>query len=125
MEDLLCFGCHENESKYRNDNKIRICKSFANTIWKTDLNQASTRFDGCGLLAEKNNFEEEDQNKFGYIIPSKVFSNFEDFINKLGIPYYEDYEITVVDDGDDCFNNSNFIKANVFAIFFIIIFHLL
>ena len=89
------------------------------------MNGPSTRFDGCGLLAEENNFEEEDDNDFGYIIPSKVFSTFEAFINKLGIPYYDDYTITVVDDGDNCFNNFDFIKENILSIFFIISFILL
>jgi len=36
----------------------------------------------------------------GYIIPSKVFNSFEEFINTLKIPYYDDYTIQVVD-GDE------------------------
>ena len=125
LEDLLCFGCHEKESQYRSDGQLRVCKSFASKIWKAELDQPSTRFDGCGLLAEENNFKDEDTSDFGYIIPSKVFSTFEAFINKLGIPYYDGYTITVVDDGDNCFNNQDFIKENIFAIFLLISFILL
>ena len=59
-----------------------------------------------------------------YIIPSKVFTNFEDFINTLKIPYYDDgsYTIKVVEDGDNCFNN---IKMNKLIFLFIMIFILI
>ena len=62
-----------------------------------------------------------------YIIPSKVFTNFEDFINTLKIPYYDDdsYTIRVVDDGDNCFNNNNSIKMNNLIFLFIMIFILI
>ena len=60
----------------------------------------------------------------GYIIPSKVFSNFNDFINTLKIPYYGDYTITVVQDGDDCFNKYNFIKSRNIFVLLIFIFTL-
>ena len=101
LEDLLCFGCSQNERIYRNeeDKTIKICKNFAKKIWKVtsdeELDQPSQRFDGCGLLASENNFENITEENFGYIIPSKVFNNFNDFINTLQIPYYEDYEIQV------------------------------
>ena len=126
LEDLLCFGCSADEFKYRDDNtkKIRICKSFAQRIWKTDLDKPSTRFDGCGLLAEgnENKFVGKDSDDLGYIIPSKVFENFEDFINQMTIPYYDDYEIILVDDGNNCFNNKNFIKNNIFILLLMLIF---
>ena len=124
LEDLLCYGCHENEAKFRSDaNEIRICKSFAKKIWKAELDQPSTRFDGCGLLSEENNFHDLDTDDFGYIIPSKVFTNFEEFINALQIPYYDDgYTIIVVDDGNNCFNNNNTIKMNKLIFLFIMIF---
>ena len=122
LEDLLCFGCSSDEANFRDDEnmEIRICKSFAEEIWKGDLNEPSTRFDGCGLLADDNNFSDEDEEELGYIIPSKVFENFLDFINVLKIPYYEDYNITYVDDGDDCFNDKNYIKDNIFIVLMII-----
>ena len=115
MEDLLCFGCSQYESKYREGNTIKICKKFAKKIWKVDndddLNKPSTRFDGCGLLAEDNGFGDLDEDKVGYIIPSKKFNNFVDFIEALGIPYYEDYTVTLVD-GDQtiCFDKSYYLK---------------
>ena len=97
------------------------------------MNGPSTRFDGCGLLADNNNFSDNDVNGFGYIIPSKVFNNFDQFINKLQIPYYDTkdinnnniYTIVVVEDGDNCFNNNNWIKSNFFVIFLLMFFILL
>ena len=126
LEDLLCFGCSANESKYTSDGKLKICKNFAKKIWKVekdeDLDKPSTRFDMCGLLAEENNFEDVDGDDFGYIIPSKEFNSFEEFINKLKIPYYEDLEIVVVDgDANTCFDLAQFIKFNKMFIFFLLI----
>ena len=97
------------------------------------MNGPSTRFDGCGLLADNNNFSDKDANGFGYIIPSKVFNNFDQFINKLQIPYYDTkdddnnniYTIVVVEDGDNCFNNNNWIKSNFFVILLLMFFILL
>ena len=97
------------------------------------MNGPSTRFDGCGLLADNNNFSDDDTNGFGYIIPSKVFNNFDQFINKLQIPYYDTkdsdnnniYTIVVVEDGDNCFNNNNWIKSNFFVILLLMFFILL
>ena len=60
-----------------------------------------------------------------YIIPSKVFNNFDEFINTLKIPYYDADNIIVVDDGDNCFNNNNAIKMNKLIFLFIMIFILI
>ena len=118
LEDLLCYGCSANEGKYRDDTEktIKICKTLAKKIWKAksdeDLNKPSTRFDLCGLLAEDNHFSEIAEEDLNYIIPSKEFDNFTDFINTLKLPYYEDYEIEITDgDENDCFNNNYFIKS--------------
>ena len=55
-----------------------------------------------------------------YIIPSKKFNSFEEFIDALGIPYYEDYTIEIVDgDEETCFNFSCFISNNITNIFYI------
>ena len=104
--------------------KIQICKHFAKRIWKVandeDLSKPTSRFDGCGLLAEENHFEEYDEEGFGYIIPSTKFHSFEDFINALKIPYYEDYEIVVVDgDKDTCFDGNSFLKISKIELIFL------
>ena len=117
---MLCYGCSSNEGKYRveddpDNKKIKVCKSFAKKIWKAesdeDLNKPSKRFDGCGLLSEDNGFSSVADEGLNYIIPSKKFNSFEEFIDALGIPYYEDYTIEIVDgDEETCFNFSSFIK---------------
>ena len=115
LEDLLCLGCSANEEKYRDDDAktIKVCKNFAKKIWKADLDKESTRFDGCGLLAdEENSFSDHAED--GYIIPSKEFSNFEDFINTMKIPYYDDYNVILVDgDKNTCFDKSLFLQLNL------------
>ena len=60
--------------------------------------------------------EEEENDDINYIIPSKKFNSFLEFINALKIPYYKDYTIEIVD-GDEttCFNTDNFIKYNSFT----------
>ena len=60
----------------------------------------------------------------GYIIPSKVFNSFEEFINTLKIPYYDGYTIQVVD-GDEktCFDKSDYLK--IYPIGIIIIFSII
>ena len=129
LEDLLCFGCSEKEGKYRDvaNHKIKVCKSFAKKIWKADLDKPSTRFDGCGLLADEEHGFSDHAND-GYIIPSKEFNKFEDFINAVGIPYYDEYTIEVVDgDKNTCFDKSIFLKLNLieYIILFILILNIL
>ena len=72
------------------------------------------------MLADDNNFQDIDVEEFGYIIPSKKFNSFEEFINALQIPYYEDYEIVVVDgDKNSCFDGSSFLKSRKIEIIFL------
>ncbi len=113
---MLCYGCSEKESKYREGNTIKVCKSFAKKIWKVkndeDLNKPSTRFDGCGLLAVDNSFTDIDSDQLGFIIPSKAFGSFQDFIEKLGIPYYDGIIIDLEDgDSNNCFDNNNYLEV--------------
>ena len=88
-----------------------------------DLNKPSKRFDGCGLLSEDNGFSSYADEGLNYIIPSKKFNSFKEFIDALGIPYYDDYTIEIVDgDEETCFNFSSFIKPNFSLIVAILIF---
>ena len=60
--------------------------------------------------------EGEENDDINYIIPSKTFNSFLNFINTLKIPYYKDYTIEIVDgDESNCFNTENFIKYNSFT----------
>lgn len=109
------------------DFTLRICQEFAMKVWNTTspdgLQKPSTRFDGCGLLAEDNSFEDLSENGLGYIIPSKVFNSFEEFINNLTIPYYDNFSV-VIDKSNDintCFNYSQIYKVNHFFFAFLIL----
>lgn len=143
LEDLLCFGCSAREQLYMDEEKrIRICKSFAKKVWNVTndegLKKPSTRFDGCGLLVgeseeDGNNFweklsEDDIAREIQYIIPSKVFGNFLEFINTLKIPYYPESEI-IIDESDDeskCFNEATLYKRkNLLSILLSIIVYLL
>jgi hypothetical protein len=75
-------------------------------------------------LAEDNNFQDRDENNVGYVIPSKAFDNFDDFINTLKIPYFDDdldpYTIEVVDgDKTVCFDDNKFLKVYPITIIFL------
>ena len=123
FENLMCFGCHPLESNYIDkENKIiRICKSFATTLWDGPdsenyeaLDHPTTIFDNCGFkkgLDELQNITDES-----YIIPSEKFHNFSHFFNYIKIPFYEDYKITIQDEtNENCYNYSFYIKNCLFC----------
>ena len=84
------------------------------------LYKPSIRFNGCGLLAEDNNYDDPD-NDLGYIIPSKEFDSFEEFNNHLKVSYYKDYDIIVLDgDTNICFDKSYYL--GIYPIGLVIIF---
>jgi hypothetical protein len=47
-----------------------------------------------------------------------MFKNFDDFVKKIKIPFYEDYQIRIVDNRNDedivCFDLGEIIKINYF-----------
>lgn len=73
FEYLMCFGCHPFESLYTDkiNKKIKICKQFSNKLWKSDINEPSTVFDGCGFKAPSYLYNEASLNH-RVIIPSQV-----------------------------------------------------
>lgn len=128
LEDLLCFGCSAREAMYKDTEKkeLYICKEYADKIWSASLDGKSERFDGCGLLAgeteEENHFFDKDEERLGYIIPSEVFKDFDEFINTLRIPYYEHYKIVVANKNErECFNNNEFLKPLISLLLILIL----
>ena len=74
-------------------------------------------------MSEDNGFSSYADEGLNYIIPSKKFNSFEEFIDALGIPYYEDYTIEIVDgDEETCFNFSCFIKPTLDSLVVILIY---
>ena len=125
FEILMCFGCHPNENKYINittqPKTIRICRSFAESLWGGDLNEPTKVFDQCGF---KTDFLEEGNDKANkeYLIPSQEYKNFWSFFEDVKIPFYRDYNITIQDeDNDFCYQKSKYID-NIFSIIYIALF---
>ena len=120
FEDLMCFACHPLENYYINETskEIYICKDFAKRLWNAtkdeELNSSTTVFDNCGF--KSYSFEDISDNK-NYIIPSKNknLSSFNDFFKIIKIPFFEDYELKLVNEGEKtyCYNKSVFINQNV------------
>ena len=73
FEYLMCFGCHPFESLYTDkiNRKIKICKQFAYKLWKNNINEPSTVFDGCGFKAPSYLYNVASLNH-RVIIPSQV-----------------------------------------------------
>ena len=126
FEILMCFGCHPNERKYINitTKEIRICKEFAQELWKEneeqkdiDLNSPSKVFDQCGFKVDTDIFDDRFDGQ-AYIIPSEVFSNFSDFLDYVKIPFYEGYKIVIQEETNDiCYNDKVYINHNMFFCF--------
>ena len=136
FEILMCFGCHPNENKYidKKNKIIRICRGFAEDLWRSgdeddvDLDKPSTVFDNCGFKVSKEVLGEALYNKTkdqNYIIPSRVFNNFSHFMQYIRIPFYENYNITLVDGTEGCYNNNPYINNKFFYLVYIFLFALL
>ena len=140
FENLMCLGCHPLEYRYLGNETnedgnvtkfIRICKSFAESLWNSSdsensLDKPSYVFDNCGFKVEA--FEGKDRFKgYSYIIPSEEFHNISEFFEYITIPFYDEYQIRIQNETDDnCYNYSFFIKTNfVFIVSIFILTYLL
>lgn len=118
FEDLLCFSCSPLQEKYIDsvNKKFKICQDFAMKIWNAttpdQLNQNSTRFDNCGFLVP-NDVAWKDEYPQGFFLPSTL-PNFKEFINKIGIPYFDGYEVEIIDgDNTTCFTQGKSLVVNM------------
>ncbi len=81
---------------------IYICKSYLESLWGGDITQPSTRFDNCGFTTYWLNSPHDSD----VVLPSVYFPNVTSFINAVKPPFYEDYQMVIVDDensNDPCF----------------------
>ena len=94
FENLMCFGCHPLESNYIDkENKIiRICKSFATTLWDGPdsenyeaLDHPTTIFDNCGFKVVYEGLDTLTDEH--YIIPSEKFQNISHFLHIFNIKF--------------------------------------
>ena len=104
FEDLMCLACHPLESNYVDptNKKIRICEDFAMRLWnasdKDELNKPTDIFDNCGFKSD--NFEIDDK----FIIPSKHWNNFTHFFTDIRVPLFEDFDLIIITNGEQCYN---------------------
>ena len=103
--------------------------SYVQRLWnQTDLNSPTTRFDNCGFKVGSSSppaFQNMSNNK-PYLIPSEAFPNLHTFLVDIGVPFYEDYDFTIMDDSNvtdpttiNCFACSNFINYSIVAVIFL------
>lgn len=116
MELYYCFGCNPIQSEYigkdeRGLPSIRICESYAQELYES-------AYEKCGLnLKVRNtditvaqpaaewNFNYELTEERQVVIPNKVFRNASALLNAMKPPYFENYQIEIVNNGT-CFSNS-------------------
>ena len=88
--------------------KIEVCLSYVQALWGyadpngvsnifllNKITQNSTIFDGCGF---KNPGYLDTPGNQSYIKPSSFFQNATDFMNRIGIPFFDNYTFTIYDD---------------------------
>lgn len=95
---------------------LRICRSFATSLWGDD----GSHFDGCGMNVYSG-ADEEDSNPNGIvpwgdvdgttgddpILPSKFWGSVNEFFRDTKPPLFDEFLIHVVDDEDGhCFKGS-------------------
>ena len=91
------------------------------------LDTPTTVFDNCGFKI--TNYLSKYTDK-GYVIPSVLFHNATDFLNKMDFPFFEDYTFEIFDDSklspEDqeiveqfCFKSSFFLRFSIFIILII------
>jgi hypothetical protein len=138
FENLMCLGCHPLEYRYLGNETdefgnithyIRICKSFAESLWNSSdsensLESSTHVFDNCGFKVELDTLLDDPRFKDeSYLIPSEAFHSFYEFFEYIKIPFYENYKIRIQNETDDnCYNYSFFIKINLVSIISMFIF---
>lgn len=125
FEDLMCLACHPLESNYVDptNKKIRICEDFAMRLWNAsnedELNKPTDIFDNCGFKSD--NFDIDDK----FIIPSKHWNNFTHFFTDIRVPLFEDFDLIIITNGEQCYNIGGIQTLNFIICIFCMIFVLL
>lgn len=143
LVDLFCLGCSSFQPSFTDPKTktIKICKGFLESLWikhavntnqnfTITLDTPTTVFDNCGFKITPYLSKHTDK---GYVIPSVLFSNATDFLNKMDFPFFEDYTFEIFDDSklspEDqeiveqfCFKSTSFLNLSitVFLIFTLI-----
>ena len=95
----MCLGCHPSQPKFVDvaTKTIRVCKSFAELLFKKDKATGLTKYDNCGLKYPGK----------GFILPSFHFNSELAFLNAYKPKLFEDFTI-VIQEADDgyCFKSA-------------------
>jgi len=99
LEVYMCLGCHPSQPKFVDvtTKTIRVCKSFAELLFKKDKATGLTKYDNCGLKYPGK----------GFILPSFHFNSELAFLNAYKPKLFEDFTI-VIQEADDgyCFKSA-------------------
>ena len=101
LTQYFCFGCYFQQSSYLNytTKTIRVCKDFAARVWTngdpdiSNLARPSSTFDNCGLYTNQS-----------IKIQSQAYKNASYFFKDILPPFFENYQIELVDGLDNCFD---------------------
>lgn len=132
LEELMCLGCHPYESSYidREKRRVYICNAFAMKMWNAsnveELSKGSRKYDNCGFKITPSLVNVTNASRH-FIIPSETFTGFLDMVNSIQIPFYEDYQVELVDEQQEnsttCFNDCNLIIVSfMFYIYILLLF---
>mmetsp|Transcript_27502 Transcript_27502/g.49536 ORF Transcript_27502/g.49536 Transcript_27502/m.49536 type:complete len:190 (+) Transcript_27502:210-779(+) len=113
MEDYFCFGCHPDQGQYVDIEKkeVYICESYAEEVWGDDMDSTSDEYDNCGMYSYWRNTSET-------IVQSLEWKNGAEFFAEVKPPYFQDYTIVIVGNGDDrdCFGSAVYWAVSVLAV---------
>ena len=99
----MCFGCSPAQPAATDEatKTIKLCKGYAERLWSGKENN------GAELLKNQSIYDDFGlRHKDGktILIQSKDLSNGNDFFNKVLPPFFEDYNIVIVDNDPTCYN---------------------
>lgn len=129
LEYFFCFGCHPDQPEYTysegSSPEIRVCESFANSLFEMDLERCGisigienplVTLENPAHVWEVGHHQASDTQQV--IIPNKVFANATAFLNAIKPPYFENYDIVIVpaSEGETaCFSSTSRFVASTFV----------
>lgn len=93
LEYYMCLGCNDRQPEYMGNNTVYVCKKFAEKLFDKD----PTIYDGCGLNLQPTLSDGSQASTSSFILPSRHYPNSTIFLNDVKPPYFEGYNIEVVE----------------------------
>ena len=129
LEELMCLGCRT-KVHISTERKEESISAFAMKMWNAsnveELSKGSRKYDNCGFKITPSLVNVTNASRH-FIIPSETFTGFLDMVNSIQIPFYEDYQVELVDEQQEnsttCFNDCNLIIVSfMFYIYILLLF---